>query len=138
MSHGTILFFPVYFLHICVLYIIIFPNRFLVASQLQPTEARKVFPCFDEPAMKAVFNITIIHRPFTKALSNTKLGKTKNWLFYNNHNKIVFSINTRWLHSLNHNQSFWSITNSSKYILNYISCLDVDCHKSWITKWNTS
>ncbi|ROL43252.1 Aminopeptidase N [Anabarilius grahami] len=39
-------------------------------SLLQPTDARKVFPCFDEPALKAVFEITIIHRPGTKALSN--------------------------------------------------------------------
>ncbi|XP_017321402.1 alanyl (membrane) aminopeptidase-like b [Ictalurus punctatus] len=47
-------------------------KRFLVASQMQATEARKVFPCFDEPAMKAVFNITIIHRAKTKALSNAR------------------------------------------------------------------
>uniref|UniRef100_A0A672SIU4 Aminopeptidase n=1 Tax=Sinocyclocheilus grahami TaxID=75366 RepID=A0A672SIU4_SINGR len=39
-------------------------------SLLQPTNARKVFPCFDEPALKAVFQITIIHRPDTVALSN--------------------------------------------------------------------
>uniref|UniRef100_A0A671MJR9 Aminopeptidase n=1 Tax=Sinocyclocheilus anshuiensis TaxID=1608454 RepID=A0A671MJR9_9TELE len=39
-------------------------------SLLQPTNARKVFPCFDEPALKAVFQITIIHRPHTVALSN--------------------------------------------------------------------
>ncbi|XP_047678558.1 alanyl (membrane) aminopeptidase-like b [Tachysurus fulvidraco] len=48
-------------------------ERFLVASQMQATEARRVFPCFDEPAMKAVFNITIIHRPNTIALSNAKI-----------------------------------------------------------------
>uniref|UniRef100_A0A8B9L7G5 Aminopeptidase n=1 Tax=Astyanax mexicanus TaxID=7994 RepID=A0A8B9L7G5_ASTMX len=50
-------------------------KRFLMASQMQPTDARKVFPCFDEPALKAVFSITIIHRPETKARSNTPEGK---------------------------------------------------------------
>ena len=35
--------------------------RFLCASQLQAIDARRVFPCFDEPAMKAIFNVSIIH-----------------------------------------------------------------------------
>lgn len=37
---------------------------------MQATYARKSFPCFDEPAMKAVFNVTIIHDRGTVALSN--------------------------------------------------------------------
>uniref|UniRef100_A0A671MFP1 Aminopeptidase n=1 Tax=Sinocyclocheilus anshuiensis TaxID=1608454 RepID=A0A671MFP1_9TELE len=45
-------------------------ERLFATSLLQPTNARKVFPCFDEPALKAVFQITIIHRPHTVALSN--------------------------------------------------------------------
>lgn len=46
-------------------------SRVLAASQMQATDARKVFPCFDEPAMKAVFHITLIHPPGTVALSNS-------------------------------------------------------------------
>uniref|UniRef100_A0A3B3UZ19 Aminopeptidase n=1 Tax=Poecilia latipinna TaxID=48699 RepID=A0A3B3UZ19_9TELE len=33
--------------------------------------ARRLFPCFDEPDMKAVFQLTVIHRRGTEALSNT-------------------------------------------------------------------
>ncbi|XP_068822586.1 aminopeptidase Q [Capricornis sumatraensis] len=45
-------------------------RRALLASQMEPTFARNVFPCFDEPALKATFNITIIHHPLYVALSN--------------------------------------------------------------------
>lgn len=37
---------------------------------MHPTHSRKTFPCFDEPAMKAVFHLTLIHHPGTVALSN--------------------------------------------------------------------
>lgn len=48
------------------------PNakRYLVATHLQPTSARTVFPCFDEPALKARFLLTVIHRQETSALAN--------------------------------------------------------------------
>uniref|UniRef100_A0A8C1GCY0 Aminopeptidase n=1 Tax=Cyprinus carpio TaxID=7962 RepID=A0A8C1GCY0_CYPCA len=52
-------------------------ERFLATSLLKPTDARKVFPCFDEPALKAVFHITVIHRPGTSALSNEIGVKTE-------------------------------------------------------------
>ncbi|XP_054253943.1 aminopeptidase Q [Indicator indicator] len=45
-------------------------SSMLIASQLEPTYARTVFPCFDEPAMKATFNIRIVHDPSYAALSN--------------------------------------------------------------------
>ncbi|XP_007437647.1 aminopeptidase Q [Python bivittatus] len=45
-------------------------SRWVIASQLQPTAARFVYPCFDEPAMKATFNISIVHHPSYVALSN--------------------------------------------------------------------
>ncbi|KAM4572784.1 alanyl (membrane) aminopeptidase-like b [Odontesthes bonariensis] len=45
-------------------------DRFLAATNLEPTDARKLFPCLDEPEMKAVFYVTIIHRRDTIALGN--------------------------------------------------------------------
>ncbi|XP_038188055.1 aminopeptidase Q [Arvicola amphibius] len=51
--------------------------RGLIATQMEPTFARTVFPCFDEPALKATFNVTIIHHPGYKALSNMpQLGQS--------------------------------------------------------------
>lgn len=37
---------------------------------MEPTSARRVFPCFDEPDFKAEFEVTIIHRRITTALAN--------------------------------------------------------------------
>ncbi|XP_005989844.1 aminopeptidase N [Latimeria chalumnae] len=45
-------------------------KKVVATTQMQPTAARKAFPCFDEPAMKANFTITLIHEPKTIALSN--------------------------------------------------------------------
>lgn len=46
------------------------PSRVIATTQMQATDARKSFPCFDEPALKAYFNITLIHESGTVALSN--------------------------------------------------------------------
>ncbi|KAF6722116.1 Aminopeptidase N [Oryzias melastigma] len=45
-------------------------KKVIATTQMQPTDARKSFPCFDEPAMKAYFFITLRHDVDKVALSN--------------------------------------------------------------------
>jgi len=45
----------------------------MVSTQFEPTGAREAFPCFDEPALKATFKVSIGHKESHVALGNNAL-----------------------------------------------------------------
>lgn len=47
--------------------------RPLAATQFEATDARRAFPCWDEPAFKAVFAATLVIDPLLTAVSNTPI-----------------------------------------------------------------
>ncbi|KAJ9590173.1 hypothetical protein L9F63_016712, partial [Diploptera punctata] len=48
-------------------------ERWLAATKMSPSNARRVFPCFDEPDIKTPFKISVAHSNHMLALSNMPL-----------------------------------------------------------------
>lgn len=47
-------------------------------TQMEPTDCRRAFPCFDEPALKATFDISVAAEPHLTVLSNGSVVNTTN------------------------------------------------------------
>ncbi|KAK9487097.1 peptidase family M1-domain-containing protein [Lipomyces starkeyi] len=45
-------------------------TKYLATTQMEPTDCRRAFPCFDEPALKATYDITLIADKELTCLSN--------------------------------------------------------------------
>ncbi len=45
-------------------------KKFMATTQFEATEARKALPCWDEPALKATFDVTLVVPKGATALSN--------------------------------------------------------------------
>ncbi|KAL4706781.1 hypothetical protein ACJJTC_018162 [Scirpophaga incertulas] len=54
--------------------------NWMAVTQFQATYARSAFPCYDEPAYKATFDVTITRQENFKSWSNMKLKESRNSL----------------------------------------------------------
>jgi puromycin-sensitive aminopeptidase len=51
--------------------------HWMAATQFEATDARRAFPCWDEPAFKAIFATTLVIDPGLTALSNTAIADSR-------------------------------------------------------------
>jgi aminopeptidase 2 len=45
-------------------------TKYIASTQMEPTDARRAFPCFDEPALKAKYNVTLVADKSMACLGN--------------------------------------------------------------------
>ncbi|KAL4244429.1 Aminopeptidase [Abortiporus biennis] len=55
-------------------------EQYYALTQFEPISARKAFPCWDEPQLKAIFSITMISRENTVNLSNMSVASEETYV----------------------------------------------------------
>jgi aminopeptidase N len=65
-------------------------EKTILATQMEPSDARRMFPCWDEPAFRATFQIACITATQNVAISNMPI--TKDDRFPNSEKRVEFAV----------------------------------------------
>jgi aminopeptidase N len=65
-------------------------NLFLFSTHFEPTGARRAFPCFDEPALKAVFKVTLVVPKNKTYLANMQVEKEEEHPYSTNKKVVIY------------------------------------------------
>ena len=70
-------------------------TKYMVSTQFESTSARKAFPCWDRPAAKATFGITVILDSTMDALSNMPIEREEPLIDSPGRKRVVFGTTPR-------------------------------------------
>ncbi|KAL7753020.1 hypothetical protein RI367_001471 [Sorochytrium milnesiophthora] len=66
-------------------------KKFMAVTQFEATDARRCFPCWDEPAVKATFDVTLNVADRFTALSNMNVAREEKYAKKSGHKSVHFA-----------------------------------------------
>lgn len=94
--------------------------KYMAVSQMQPTDARRAFPCFDEPNMKANFSIKLGRLTTQLSTSNMPIKETTPMLVYDQYFNPPLSLTDNSFSSAGRPGYEWDLFETSLPVSTYL------------------